>query len=221
MRLLAVASLIAVPVSLYMAFLYAPTEAFMGDVQRIMYVHVASAETAYLALFFVFAASIAYLRSRRPHWDALAVAGAEVGVLFTTATLATGSIWARQVWGWWWTWDPRLTTTLVLWMLYVVYLLVRRGIDDPDRRARFAAVLGILAFADVPIVHLSVTWWRSIHPPSIAPGGTELHPDMSIALMVAMVAFTLLGALLVWMRYRLEWLLRVLERVRAARLDAV
>lgn len=220
MHLLALFSLAAIPLSLYMAFVYAPTEAFMGDVQRLLYIHVGFANSAYVALGIVFIASIIYLKGRRPRWDALAVAAAEVGVLCTTATLVTGSIWARKVWGWWWTWDPRLTTTLVLWIIYVVYLLVRRAVDEPGRRARFSAIVAVLGAFDLPLVRYSVEWWRSIHPANIASGGTTLHPDMRIAMIVAIISFLLVNLLFVWMRYRLERVAQDLERVAAARWSA-
>ena len=216
MRLLGLAALLAVPAALYMAFVAAPTEAFMGHPQRIMYIHVPAAVGAYLSFALVAGASVLYLRRRQDRWDALAHAAAEVGVLFTTLTLVTGSFWARAVWGWWWTWDPRLTTTLVLWFIYVAYLVMRQVIDDPERRGRFAAIFGIVGFLDVPVVHLSVEWWRSIHPPNIASGGTVLDPAMQAALSVSMVAFLLVDVLLIWLRYRVERLERAVAGAQAA-----
>ncbi|HEX6990022.1 MAG TPA: cytochrome c biogenesis protein CcsA [Bacillota bacterium] len=212
MRLLGYAALVAVPVALYASFLWAPTEAFMGEPQRIMYIHVPAALGAYLSFATVAVAGAVYLGRRRTRWDALAQAAAEVGVLFTTITLITGSLWARAVWGWWWTWDPRLTTTLVLWFLYVAYLVMRQAIDDPARRGRFSAIFGIIGFLDVPVVHLSVEWWRSLHPPNIASGGTVLDPAMQAALAVSTAAFLLVNVLLIWLRCRVELLERAVTR---------
>src|SRR5690606_1870764 len=140
---------------LYLALIYAPPERTMGEVQRIFYFHVASAWNAFLAFIVVAAASIAYLLTRQPRWDQLAHASAEVGVLFTTLTLMGGTLWMRPVWNTWWTWDPRLTTTLILWFIYVGYLLLRSLTEGSERRARLAAIYGIIGFIDVPIVYLS------------------------------------------------------------------
>lgn len=208
---------IAMEVALYQALVAAPTERFMGHVQRVFYVHVASAWTAYLAFLVVLVAGVAYLRTRRLGWDRVALASAELGVLLTTATLVTGSLWARRVWGAWWTWEPRLTTTAVLWLIYAAYLALRRAIEDPERRARVAAIFGILGFLDVPVVHMSVQWWRSIHPFTIGPGRMELHPAMLQALLVFVLAMTLLYAALLRLRLRLLRLEAALEAAEAGR----
>ena len=182
---------VAMLVSLYMAFLYAPREATMGDVQRIFYFHVPSAWLAFFAFFLVFVFSFAYLLRGGRRWDTLAAASAEIGVLFCTLVLVTGPIWARPVWGAWWTWDTRLTTTLVLWLIYVAYLMVRSFASDESRAARFGAVIGIAGFLDVPIVALAIQLWRTQHPgPAIFTGGLE--PRMVLALVVCIVAFTFL-----------------------------
>ncbi len=136
-----------------------------------MYLHVPAAWLAYLAFAVVFVASVAYLVTKRTRWDRLAAASAEIGVLFTALTIVLGSIWAKPVWGTWWTWDPRLTTTAILLLIYVGYLAVRRLSDSPARKARWAAVVGIVGFLDVPIVHLSVVWWRSLHQAPASPAG--------------------------------------------------
>lgn len=187
----------------YMAFIFAPTEAFMGDVQRIFYLHLASAWNAFAAFGIVFIGSFAYLRSGSGKWDRLAAAAVEIGVLFTTITLVSGTFWARNVWGAWWEWDPRLTSTLVMWLMYVAYLLLRQGIDDPERRGRLSAVLGILAFVNVPIVHMSVQWWRSLHPHTVSPGRVDLHPDMWTAALIMVAAFFIMGAVLLIQRLRI------------------
>ena len=202
---------VVVELALYQAFVAAPTERFMGDVQRIFYFHVATAWTAYLSFFLVLVGSVGTLWRRDPRWDRLAVAAAELGVLLTTATLASGAIWARKVWGTWWTWEPRLTTTAVLWLIYAAYLVLRRALDEPERRARFAAVFGILGFIDVPIVHMSVVWWRSIHPNTVGPSGADLHPAMLEALLVAVAGMTLLVVVLLRLRLRLLRLEAALE----------
>jgi len=203
-RALLGATLAAGLLALYMAFVYAPKEATMGDVQRIFYFHVGAAWTALLAFFVVLLGGLAYLRTRDRRWDALALSSAEIGVVFTTITLATGSIWAKPAWGAWWTWDPRLTTTTVLWLIYVSYLILRSTIDEPERRARFAAVVGIVGFVDVPIVFLSIRLWRTIHPVLVKSEGFEMAPEMVHALLVALLACTLLYAYLLLVRTCLE-----------------
>ena len=164
-----------------------------------MYVHVPSAWLAYLSFFIVFVASVAYLRTHKIRWDRLAAASAEVGVLFTALTIVLGMLWGKPVWGAWWTWDPRITTTTILLLIYMGYLAVRRLPESPARRARWAAVIGVVGFVDVPIVQLSVTWWRSLHqgPTVRLLGETTMAPVMLAALLVAVGAFTLLYCYLV------------------------
>ncbi len=189
---LALALMIA---ALYLVFRYVPTEATMGVVQRIFYFHVPVAWTAFLAMGIVFVGSIGYLWKRDRKWDVLAHAAAEVGLVFTTLVLITGSIWAKPMWGAWWVWEPRLTTALVLWLIYVAYLLVRGYATEESRAARFAAVVGIIGSLDVPVVALSITLWRTQHPaPLIFEGG--LAPSMLLTLMVCLAAFTVLFVLL-------------------------
>jgi heme exporter protein C len=190
---LAVLALIA---GLGAAFGYAPREAVQGNVQRIMYLHVPAVLTAYLAFALVFVGSVGYLLTRRPGWDRLALAAAEPGVLFTGITIVSGSIWGKPTWGTWWTWDARLTSTAVLFMVYVGYLLLRSLIEDPDARARYAAVVGILGAVNIPIVHFSVKWWRALHQPStiLGPERSPIDPAIGLALFVNWVAFTLLFA---------------------------
>lgn len=166
-------------VCLHQVFVVVPSEVTMGVVQRIFYFHVPSAWVSFLGFLIVFVASILYLVTGRLGWDTLAHAAAELGVLFCTIVLVTGPIWARPIWGTWWTWEARLTTTLVLWLLYASYLLVRRYTDDPDQQARFAAVVGILGFLDVPVVYWSIKFWRGHHPLVLkASGGGGLEPTM-------------------------------------------
>ena len=175
---------------------YAPREAIQGNVQRIMYLHVPSVLTAYLAFGLVLLGSGAYLATRRAGWDRLAAAAAEIGVLFTAVTIVSGSIWGRPTWGVWWTWDARLTSTTVLLLVYLGYSLLRAMVDEPEARARYAAVVGIVGAANIPIVHFSVKWWRALHQPAtiLGPEPSPIASPIALALLVNWVAFTLLFA---------------------------
>lgn len=202
-RGIGIVALLNIAIALYMALFYAPMEKTMGDAQRIFYFHVPSAWVGFLAFFVVFVASVLYLWRHERKWDALASSAAEIGVVFTTLVLLTGPLWAKKAWGAFWVWDARLTTTLVLWMIYIGYLMLRSNADG-ERRARFAAVLGIIGFLDVPIIYISVTIWRTMHPTLLIndPGG--LAPQMTQTLMVALLSFTLLFVFLLIQRVRLE-----------------
>jgi heme exporter protein C len=169
-----------------------------------MYVHVPAAWLAYLSFFVVFVSSVAYLRTSRTRWDRVAAASAEIGVLFTALAIVLGALWGKPVWGTWWTWDPRLTTTAMLLLIYIGYLAVRRITDNPTRRARWSAVIGVVGFVDVPIVHLSVVWWRSLHQQStvLRLGGPQIEGSMLTALLVAVGAFTIVYAYLMAVRLR-------------------
>ena len=203
----------AIAVSAFMSLVASPPDREQRQVIRLMYVHVPAAWLAYLAFAVVFAASIAYLATARSRWDRLAAASAEVGVVFTALAIALGSIWAKPVWGVWWTWDPRLTTTAILLLIYSGYLMIRRLPDNPIRRARWAAVVAVVGFLDVPIVHLSVRWWRGQHQaPARLLGLPDLAPLMGVALGVALFAFTVLYLYLVSVRLRVG---RLEERVTA------
>src|SRR5438552_5459223 len=193
-RWLGIVAALGLLAGVVMAFGVAPREMTQGNVQRIMYVHVPSVWVAYLAFGVVFFASIAYLWRHAAGADRIAHASAEVGVVFTGITIASGAIWGKPTWGTWWTWDARLTSVAILFVMYVGYLLVRTMIDDPERGARYAAVLGIVAALDVPLVHFSVYWWRTLHqPPSIVkPGPATMPGIILVALLVNFVAFTIL-----------------------------
>lgn len=199
----------------YAAFFVAPNEKTMGAIQRIFYFHVPSAWTAFGAFLIVFVANVAYLVRRTRRWDWLGVSAAEVGLAFCSVVLVTGPIWARPVWGVWWTWDARLTSTFVLWLMYVSYLILRTLIEDPERRAVASAAFGIFAFLDVPIVYMSIRWWRTQHPqPVIAGGeGTGLDPVMWRVLLVCWAALLGVMALLLRQRYRLEALRHQVEEL--------
>jgi heme exporter protein C len=188
-------------VALWAAFIHAPTERVMGEVQRIFYFHVGAAWNSFLAFFMVFLAGVLYLWRRNLYWDELGAASAEIGVVFTTIVLTTGPIWARPIWNTWWPWgDPRVTTTLVLWLIYVAYFILRSSLPEGEKRARFTAVFGIIGFIDVPIVFLSIRWWRTIHPIVITRTGARLEPEMFQAMMIAVVAFTFLYFALLFLR---------------------
>jgi heme exporter protein C len=203
-RLLGVAALLALGLSATLSLVVAPPDALQGEVQRLMYVHVPAAWLAYLSFFVVFVSSVAYLRTNRTRWDRVAAASAEIGVLFTALAITLGALWGKPVWGTWWTWDPRLTTTAMLLLIYIGYLAVRRITDNPTRRARWSAVIGIVGFVDVPIVHLSVVWWRSLHQQStvLRLGGPQIEGSMLTALLVAVCAFTIVYAYLMAVRLR-------------------
>lgn len=182
----------ALLLALYMAFLYAPTERTMGDTQRIFYFHVPAAFVAFAAFFACCFASIGYLVTRSEKWDHHALAHAEIGVLFSWIVLTTGPIWAKKAWGTPWVWDARLTTTLILFLIYVGYLLVRSLVDDPDRARRLAAVVGIVGAADVPIVYMANRWWETQHPPPMITEEGGLEPKMRTALLACTIAFFIL-----------------------------
>ena len=203
----------------YCALFVAPTERTMGLIQRIFYFHVPSAWTGFVAFLISFIASIAYLRVRAPKWDWLAVSSAEIGVAFMTVMLVTGPIWAKPVWGIWWTWDARLTSTFVLWALYVCYLLLRTLIDDPERRGVVSAVFNIFAAFDIPLVYFSIWFFRTQHPQPVIGDGGSLDPRMLRVLLLCWAALLGVFVLLLRQRYRVEALRhRVAElQISAAR----
>ena len=202
-RALGVIAVLNIAIGLYMALFYAPTEKTMGDVQRIFYFHVPSAWVGFLAFFVVFVASIMFLWKRDARWDKVALSAAEIGVVFITLVLITGPIWAKEAWGVYWVWDARLTTSLILWMIYIGYLMLRNTAEG-ERRARFAAVLAIVGFIDVPIIFFSVQIWRTMHPELLIGSDGGLAPQMTQTLMVCLLSFTWLFAFLLIQRLRLE-----------------
>ena len=211
--LVAAAGLVA---TMYGALLWAPTEKTMGDIQRIFYIHVPSFLTSFVAFLGVFVASVAYLVTKNMQWDRIGLACAELGTIFCTAGLITGPIWAKPVWGIWWTWDARLTTTLILWLLYVSYLLLRDFLEEPARRATLSAVFGIFAFVDVPIVYFSIRIFRTQHPQPVFMGGQDsgLDPNMKLVFYISWITLLILFGLLVSMRVKLE---KEREQVRELR----
>ena len=202
--ILSILSYLAILLGLYMAFLYAPTEKTMGVVQRIFYFHVPSAWISFMAFAVVAVASALFLKTRNAKWDLLAYSAAQVGILFLTLVIITGPLWAKPVWGVYWTWDARLTTSFVLWLIYIAYLMLRHYVADKERGARFAAVFGIVGFLDVPIVYMSIRWWRTLHPSAVIGGGqgSGLAPAMLGTLLTCVGAFTVLFITLLLFRYQ-------------------
>jgi heme exporter protein C len=197
-------SAVAIGVALFLVFLVAPREAVMGDVQRIFYFHVPTAWVGYLAFFVSFVASVFYLARRESRWDRLALCSAEIGLVFITQGIITGSFWAKATWGVWWTWEPRLTTSAVLWAIYASYLTLRRAMEEHDRRARVAAVYSVLGFVAVPINFMAIRWWRTVHPLIFEGGGANLSPAMLRVLIFSIGAFTLFYLAVLLFRLRLE-----------------
>jgi len=213
-RLLVILTFIGMAASLYTAFIYAPTEPKMGHIQRIFYFHMGTVWVATIAFIMVFIASIMYLWKETRKWDILAYCSAELGVVFLTITIITGSVWAKPVWNTWWTWDPQLTTTFILWILYIVYLVLRSSAGNDVKRAKFAAVFGIIAFIDLPLVYISVRVMRGISPVVFGPGGGGIAPEMMHALLINMASCTLLFIVLLLERIDLERMSDKLARLK-------
>ncbi len=212
--ILAIVTGLLLSFALYEALIAAPTEQTMGNVQRIFYYHVPSAWTAFLLFLINFVASVTYLIRRNAKADILALTAAEVGVVFCTVVLVTGPIWARPVWGIWWTWDLRLTLTLVLWLIYVSYLMLRR-FSTSGQTPVLAAVLAIFGALDVPLVYFSIWFFRTQHPSPVIGGGGSLDPRMAHVLLINWAAFLCLALLLCWTRYQLELVKREIEDAQA------
>jgi heme exporter protein C len=204
--LLGFVAILLVIVAGYASLFVAPTERTMGDIQRIFYFHVGSAWAGMDAFFVCFLANLLYVWKRKPAYDFLGVSCAEVGLVLTTVVLITGPIWAHPVWGIWWTWDARLTSTFVLWLLYVSYLLLRSLIEEPERRALLSALFGIFAFIDVPLVFFSIRWWRTQHPSPVIMGGSGsgLDATMSKVFFFNVLAMHVFAAFLIVERYAVE-----------------
>jgi len=212
--ILAIVTALLLSFGLYEALVAAPTEQTMGDVQRIFYYHVPSAWTAFLLFSINFVASLIYLIWRNMKADILALASAEVGVVFCTVVLVTGPIWARPVWGIWWTWDLRLTLTLLLWLIYVSYLMLRR-FSTSGQTPLLAAVLAVFGALDIPLVYFSIWFFRTQHPSPVIGDGGSLDPRMARVLLINWAAFSCLAWLICWTRYRLEVLKREVDEAQA------
>ncbi len=214
-------TLLAVVVGLYWGLIQAPPDAYQGEVQRIMYLHIPSILIAYLSFFLVFVGSCLYLWKREKRDDNLAFSAAEIGVLFTALTIVEGSIWGRPTWGVWWTWDARLTLTAILLLIFVGYLMLRSLVEEESRAASSAAILGIIGFLDIPLIHMSVYWWRTLHqPPSILRPDKSpwqnIHPALLTALAINFVAFVLLYFYLLSLRYRVG---EMTEEIKTRRMN--
>jgi len=209
MIVLDIAAGLAVAGAASMVFLYAPMEATMGNVQRVFYFHVANAWLGMLAFTLAMVAGIIYLVKKQPVWDIVGMASVEIGMVFMFAAIVSGSIWARPIWNTWWTWDPRLTTTTIMELVFAAYLLLRQGIEEPERRARFGAVYAIVGFLSVPLTFFSIRIFRTIHPVVVganeagAMGAFDMTPKMGLTFAVSLIAYTILFAALIWHRIRL------------------
>lgn len=209
-----------------LVFLYAPQERVMGEVQRIFYFHVPSAWLSFTAFVVTAIAGGLYLATGRQFWDHVAYSSVEVGLVLTIMTTASGSIWARPAWNTWWTWDPRLTTYTIMALIYVAYMMLRQGIEDPQRRARFASVYGLIGVVSVPLTWFSIRWWRTIHPVVIgngsasSEGGFDMTPTMLQTFLFANLAFTFLYVALLANRVRLARLGEQVEQLKARLLTA-
>ncbi len=214
-------TVVLMAVALSLVFLYAPRERQMGEVQRIFYFHVPSAWVGFLAFFVTLCMSIAFLRTGDLKWDKVSAASVEVGLVFTVMAIVSGSIWARPAWNTWWTWDPRLTTYTILALIYVAYLMLRQGVEDPGRRARFASVYGIVGFISVPLTFFSIRWWRTIHPVIIgnatatAIGGFDMTPPMLQVFFFSLFAFTVLYFCFLANRLQLQSEMDHVEQLKA------
>ena len=203
-----------------MVFFYAPEEAVMGQVQRVFYFHVSAGWVGMLGFLVAAIAGIAYLRSGRRDWDIVGLAAVEIGMVFAFINIVTGSIWARPIWNTWWTWDPRLTTATIMELIYAAYLMLRSGIEDPDRRARFGAVYAIVGFLSVPLTFFSARLFRTIHPVVIgtnepgAQGAFDMTPPMLQTFMFSLFVFSVFFADLLWHRIRLGKLADRVEQLK-------
>jgi heme exporter protein C len=222
-RLLTILDIIIVllfAVAVGMVFFYAPQEAVMGNVQRIFYFHVSAAWVGMLSFLVAAIAGIVYLRKAERKWDIVGLSAVEIGIVFSFIAVVSGSIWARPIWNTWWTWDPRLTTVTIMLLIYAAYLMLRSGIDDPNRRARFGAVYSIVGFLSVPLTFFSARLFRTIHPVVVGtnqPGATgafDMTPKMLQTFLFSLAVFTLLFAVLLWHRIRLGELADNVEQLK-------
>jgi len=216
-KLLGAAALLMLAAGLFWGLMVVPPDAFQGEVQRIMYLHVPSVSTAYLAVFVTFCTSVLYLWKRDLRFDAVAVSSAEIAVVFFGITLATGAIWGKPTWGVWWTWDARLTLTAIVFTMYVGYLMLRAFAEEPQAGARYGAVLAILGLPAIILNHFAVQWWRTLHQPSslLRAGGPSVAPVLLVPLLFNIVAMVVLYSYLLVERARLE---RIRHRSAEARL---
>lgn len=222
LRALDIVTILALAAGTAMVFFYAPLEAVMGLVQKVFYFHVAAGWVGMLSFLVAAVAGVVYLRGANPTWDIVGMAAVEIGMVFSLINIVTGMIWARPIWNTWWTWDPRLTTATIMLLIYAAYLMLRSGIEDPERRARFAAVYAIVGFISVPLTFFSIRIFRTIHPVVIgtavpgAEGAFDMTPKMLQTLMFSLLIFSLIFADLLWHRIRLG---KMSEKVDQLKLD--
>lgn len=211
-------------IATWMVFFYAPLERVMGQVQRLFYFHVSTGWLGMLAFFIAAAAGVVYLVRPQAKWDVLGLAAVEIGLVYSFVNIVTGSTWARPAWNTWWTWDPRLVTATVMELVYLAYLMLRKGIEEPERRARFGAIYAIIGFVSVPLTYFSIRMWRTIHPVVIgsgsptAEGSFDMTTTMVQTLMFSLLTFTVLGAAILWHRVRLG---QLNDRVEHLRIEAM
>lgn len=217
-KTVAVITVIGLITSGLTAFYWAPIESSMGFVQKIMYIHVPSAWTGFLAITVAFVFSVLYLWKRLERFDVIAACSVEIGVMFCGFALLTGSLWARPTWNTYWTWDARLTTTLILFLIFVGYLLLRKLTDFGEQQARLSAVVAIIGFLDIPLIHMSVVWWRTLHQPSTVFSSREgvIDDRIYVTLIMSVVTFTFMYAFLLISRIDLEWRKRKYHKTTAS-----
>jgi heme exporter protein C len=220
---LTIISLVMIMVALYLALVASPEANLQSETgryaQRIIYHHIATAWVGFLAFFVTFVAGIAYLRTQKRKWDIVALSSAEIGTVFMLGVLVSGSIWAKPAWGVWWVWDERLTISLIQFLVYVGYLMLRASVQDPSRRARFAAVYGIVAFISVPINFIAIRLWRTQHPLMFGTEGGGLGPNMMFAFFFSLATFTVWYVTLMGYRIRLEGFRDGVEALKQRFLD--
>ncbi|HKJ27268.1 MAG TPA: cytochrome c biogenesis protein CcsA [Anaerolineales bacterium] len=213
-------SVILLAVAAYLSIVWAPQEAVMGDVQRVFYIHVAAGWGGMMGFLLAVFSAIMYLVKGDLKWDIVGLAGIEVGLVLSFINIVSGSIWARPIWNTWWTWDPRLVTATIMELVYIAYLMLRQGIDEPERRARFGAIYALVGFVSVPLSFLSIRIWRTIHPVVVgsgdagAQGSFDMSPDMRVAFFFALFTFTVFGVTLLWHRIRIGRLQDKIERLK-------
>lgn len=220
LKILDIAAILMLVAASWMVFGYAPMEATMGNVQRVFYFHVSAGWVGMISFMLALVAGIFYLRTANHKWDVVGVAGVEVGLVFFFINIVSGSIWARPAWNTWWTWDPRLVTATVMELVYIAYLMLRQGIEDPDRRARFGAIYAILGSVSVPLTFFSIRIWRTIHPVVIgsgnpnAEGGFSMTTPMLQTFMFSLTTFSIIAIALLWHRIRLGKLADTVDQLK-------
>ncbi len=224
LTILDIVTIVLLVIATYLVFFYAPMERVMGQVQRVFYFHVAAGWVGMLGFLVAAIAGGIYLKTSRRYWDIVSLAAVEIGMVFAFINVVTGAIWARPIWNTWWTWDPRLTTATIMLLIYAAYLMLRAGIEDPDRRARFGAVYAIVGFLSVPLTFFSARLFRTIHPVVIgsnqpgAEGAFDMTPLMLQAFMFSLLTFSFIFADLIWHRVRLG---KLADKVEALKLKTM